>query len=105
MYSLDVTSQFHQSPSRHRFFPSQTPVSRILHAPWPVAPRSDPTLLNHVLAPVHTRDTHQLNHLCFTTLNQPECLELYPVSAVTMVGLSWGHNNPIKSCSRFVLGQ
>ncbi|PWZ28192.1 hypothetical protein Zm00014a_030555 [Zea mays] len=54
---------------------------------------------------MHTRDTHRLNPLCLTTLNQPERVELYPVSAVAMVGLSRGHNNPIKACFRSVLGQ
>jgi hypothetical protein len=99
-YSPNLTSQFHQSPSWHRFPPSQTSASRILRAPWPVAPRSAPTLLDHVLAPVHTRDTHRLNPLCLTTLIQPERLDLYPIFTVVVVGLSQGHNDLIYSSAR-----
>jgi hypothetical protein len=88
-----------------KFPPSQTPVSRILRAPWLADPRSTTVLFNRVLAPVHTRDTHQLNPLRLTTLNQPEHLKLYPVFAIAMVRLSRGHNNPIKACSRSFLGQ
>jgi hypothetical protein len=88
-----------------KFPPSQTPLSRILRVPWPADPRSTPALFNRVLAPMHTRDTHRLNPLRLTTLNQPERLKLYPVSAVGMVGLGRSHNNPIKACSRSILGQ
>jgi hypothetical protein len=79
--------------------------ARILRAPWSAIPRSAPALLDHVLAPLYTRDTHRLNPLCLTTLNQPERLDLYPVFTIAVVGLSQGHNNPIKACSRFISGQ
>jgi hypothetical protein len=42
---------------------------KILRAPWLAVPRSAPSLLNCVLAPIHARDTHRLNPLCSTTLN------------------------------------
>jgi hypothetical protein len=44
---------------------------------------------------MHTRDTHRLNHLCLTTLNQLEHLDLYSVFTVAVVGLSQGHINSI----------
>jgi hypothetical protein len=56
--------------------------AKILHALWPADPRSNPALLNRVLAPIQARDTHRLNPLCLTILNRPERLELYPVFAV-----------------------
>jgi hypothetical protein len=96
---------FTRSRRGTKFPPSQTPVSRIHRAPWPADPRSTPALFNRVLAPVHTHDTYRFNPLRLTTLNQPERLKLYLVSAVTMVRLSRGHNNPIKACSRSILGQ
>jgi hypothetical protein len=69
--------------------------ARILCAPWTVVPRSAPALLDRVLAPMHARDTHRLNPLCLTTLNQPERLDLFSVYTVAMVGLSQGHINSI----------
>jgi hypothetical protein len=62
--------------------------ARILCAPWPAVPRSAPALLDHVLAPMHARDTHRLIPLCLTTLNQPERVDLYSVFTVVVVGLS-----------------
>jgi hypothetical protein len=53
---------------------------------------------------MHTCDTHRLNPLCLTTLNQPERLSLVPVFTIAMIGLGQGHNNLIKACSRFVSG-
>jgi hypothetical protein len=62
--------------------------ARILLAPWTAVPMSAPALLDHVLAPMHARDTHRLNPLCLTTLNQPERLHLFSVYTVAVVGLS-----------------
>jgi hypothetical protein len=36
---------------------------------------------------MHACDTHRLNPLCLTTLNQPERLDLYSVFTVTVIGL------------------
>ena len=62
---------------------------------WPAIPRSAPALFDHVLACVRSQDTHQLDPLCLTTLNQPERLELCSVFAVAVVGCSQGRINSI----------
>jgi hypothetical protein len=79
--------------------------AKILHTLWPADPRSAPALLNRVLAPIHARDTRQLNPLCLTTLNYPEHMKLCLVFTATMVRLSQGHNHPFKACSILISGQ
>jgi hypothetical protein len=72
---------------------------------WPAIPRSALALFDHDLAPVRAHNTHQLDPLCLTTLNQPKRLELCSVFAVAVVGCSQGRINPIKACSRFTSGR
>ena len=74
-------------------------------SPWPAIPRSTPALFDNVLEPILAYDTHQLDPLCLTTLNQPKRLELCSVFAVAVVGCSQGRINPIKACSRFTSGR
>jgi hypothetical protein len=79
--------------------------ARILRAPWPVVPRSAPALLGHVLAPTHARDTHRLNPLCLTALNQLEHFDLCSVFAVAVVRSIQVRINSIKACYRFASGR
>jgi hypothetical protein len=101
-HSPNLTSQFHQSQSRHRFPLPRHQRVKILRAPWPATSRSAPAPLNRVLAPTYARDTHRLNPLCLATLNYPEHMNLCLVFPATVVGLSQGHNHPIEACSRVV---
>jgi hypothetical protein len=73
-------------------------------SPWPTIPRSTPALFDNVLEPILAYDTHQLDPLCLTTLNQPKRLELCSVFTVAVVGSRQGRINPIKACSRFTSG-
>jgi hypothetical protein len=103
--SPDVAPCFHRNPPR-RPFPLVGPCrARILRAPWPAVPRSAPALLGHVLAPTHACETHRLNPLCLTTLNQPERFDLCSVFAVAVVRSIQVRINSIKACSRFASGR
>jgi hypothetical protein len=99
------TSNFPPELANSRLSPNRVSATMKETLPWPAILRSTPALFDHVLEPVLAHDTHQLDPLCLTTLNQPERLELCLVFTVAVVGCRQGQINPIKACSRFTSGQ
>jgi hypothetical protein len=87
-------------------FPLLSPRQvEILRDPWPADPRSASALLNHVLAPIHARDTRRLHPICSTKLNYPERLKLRSVFTAIVGRQIQGRINPIRTYSRVALGR
>jgi hypothetical protein len=86
--TLTRTSNRPPELANSRLSPNRVSTTVKETSTWPAIPRSAPALFDHVLACVRSQDTHQLDPLCLTTLNQPERLELCSVFAVVMVGCS-----------------